>query len=707
MELKNVLRQALESITGTQSEKSPDFHVTEQFVGYADANALVKSQKYLDQYFGWTYLASLAKAEAIADYDIALKRKTGMTAEGEIESEVVTGDKDEMLNDYLWYNPYQSLREARIIRDLHLELAGMAFEAIFTSDDRNHKFEFYILRPDRVKVVSNQFGLPKWYVYSDKNGAEHNIDPRDIIVHKRPNPADWTSGVSPLQASRYEHNTSEFMSRFNMNFFGNNARPEGFLVSEGIKEKERKRLEKLLKEKYGGVDNAGKIGIINRILQWVPLTTQGKDLDYNVGRKQLRDDILALHRVPRELVTVSESTFANATEAQRIFQRYTIKPLLLNEQEVLNSQLIPKYYSSNPNKAKDLFFEAPDPVESDEKATAETTSLLFTSGLIKRDEARKANGYPTLNDEYGEEFYRPAPSVLQAPTGPQNETPDGQDTEDAADDSEDSAGKAITGKSSDDDRDALKQFFYEKSLEQEVDYQTTAEQFFSSQRMRVLKGLQAKYTKGGKKSARKVKDFTVDINEEEEILLTIAAFEEVTRRTAIANLQVTNSFLPASRKLTKAALDQLTINLEYFAREITQTTLADLKALLATGIEQNISTADLAGRISDMFRDYTVPRGDKTPRTATIARTEVNSIKGLVQRDVFDNDPTLAGSEWLSAKIPGVTRDDHWNADGQVREVGKPFEVGGEQLRYPGDRVGSAKNTINCLCSLIPVIKSE
>ncbi|MGJ8500968.1 phage minor head protein, partial [Glaesserella parasuis] len=46
------------------------------------------------------------------------------------------------------------------------------------------------------------------------------------------------------------------------------------------------------------------------------------------------------------------------------------------------------------------------------------------------------------------------------------------------------------------------------------------------------------------------------------------------------------------------------------------------------------------------------------------------------------------------------TRVAHAEADGQTRPVDEPFEVGGELLRYPGDRAnGSAKNTIQCRCT--------
>jgi hypothetical protein len=51
------------------------------------------------------------------------------------------------------------------------------------------------------------------------------------------------------------------------------------------------------------------------------------------------------------------------------------------------------------------------------------------------------------------------------------------------------------------------------------------------------------------------------------------------------------------------------------------------------------------------------------------------------------------------SKIHRITHD---LAVGQTRDVDKPFNVGGEELMYPRDPAGSAKNIINCSCFSVP-----
>ena len=48
------------------------------------------------------------------------------------------------------------------------------------------------------------------------------------------------------------------------------------------------------------------------------------------------------------------------------------------------------------------------------------------------------------------------------------------------------------------------------------------------------------------------------------------------------------------------------------------------------------------------------------------------------------------------------SRIQHDAADGQVREIDQPFDIGGEQLMFSRDPTGSAKQTISCGCVSLP-----
>ena len=82
---------------------------------------------------------------------------------------------------------------------------------------------------------------------------------------------------------------------------------------------------------------------------------------------------------------------------------------------------------------------------------------------------------------------------------------------------------------------------------------------------------------------------------------------------------------------------------------------------------------------------------------ARIARTEIHTA---TERGAFEGARSLGvrvAKEWVSRR-DGRVRLDHAIADGQIQEIDTPFSVGGENLMYPGDPAGSARNVIQCRC---------
>jgi len=150
-------------------------------------------------------------------------------------------------------------------------------------------------------------------------------------------------------------------------------------------------------------------------------------------------------------------------------------------------------------------------------------------------------------------------------------------------------------------------------------------------------------------------------------------------------------------------MKKLKDSLNYFADKINETTKDELENLIKKHLEEGGNITDLTKKIGDLFGGYASENG----RADTIARTETNGIKNMISRDNYARNQFVTGFEWLSARDSYV-RDEHGlkrgGADGQIVPKGVKFLVGGERLAYPGDRGGSAWNTINCRCSVLPVI---
>lgn len=100
-------------------------------------------------------------------------------------------------------------------------------------------------------------------------------------------------------------------------------------------------------------------------------------------------------------------------------------------------------------------------------------------------------------------------------------------------------------------------------------------------------------------------------------------------------------------------------------------------------------------------------QGDRG-RALTVMRTEIGRAYATATQERMDETkqflPALKKQWRKSGKLRG--RLEHVLADGQTRDVDKPYDVGGEKLMYPRDPNGSAKNTINCGCESLPWMDS-
>jgi len=96
-------------------------------------------------------------------------------------------------------------------------------------------------------------------------------------------------------------------------------------------------------------------------------------------------------------------------------------------------------------------------------------------------------------------------------------------------------------------------------------------------------------------------------------------------------------------------------------------------------------------------------------RAETITRTEAGRVLEMAsQARLTEAAKLIPGlqKQWFHGQNVRMPRPSHLAAVGQIRNVSEPFNVGGEQLMYPRDPAGSAKNTINCSCYTVPYMSS-
>ena len=99
-------------------------------------------------------------------------------------------------------------------------------------------------------------------------------------------------------------------------------------------------------------------------------------------------------------------------------------------------------------------------------------------------------------------------------------------------------------------------------------------------------------------------------------------------------------------------------------------------------------------------------------RAERVARTNVIACNNAAAQDVYVENG-VKQHEWLSThdertrgESNGHPSDefDHMAADGEAVGITEPFMATGGPLMYPGDPDGDPANTINCRCTILPVV---
>lgn len=126
-----------------------------------------------------------------------------------------------------------------------------------------------------------------------------------------------------------------------------------------------------------------------------------------------------------------------------------------------------------------------------------------------------------------------------------------------------------------------------------------------------------------------------------------------------------------------------------------ETPLDDRSMAAASG---SILARDFAGRTGSIVMTETQSAAESTKNLEAYSLSDIDPATALIGAVVV----STTTKRWQTVGDNKV-RGDHKLANNQVRQLSEAFDVGGEQLRYPGDSgLGATpKNTANCRCSSI------
>jgi HK97 family phage portal protein len=262
--------------------------------------------------------------------------------------------------------------------------------------------ELHALRPDRMKVVPGPDGWPEAYEYSVAGRTVRFPveDGTSLILHLRLyHPLDDHYGFAPLEAAAIALDLHNAAGAWNKALLDNAARPSGALVYRGegganLSQDQFERLKRELDTNYTGAVNAGRPLLLEGGLDWTSMALTPHDMDFIEAKNGAAREIALAFGVPPMLLGIpGDNTFANYAEANRVFWRQTVLPLVGRTADALTTWLGPHY----PGAIR-LGFDA-DAVEALSVERAALWSRITAADFLTRDEKRQAVGYGAMGSE--------------------------------------------------------------------------------------------------------------------------------------------------------------------------------------------------------------------------------------------------------------------------------------------------------------------
>jgi SPP1 gp7 family putative phage head morphogenesis protein len=697
-------------------------------------------------------------AKAAASVEWKLYSKKDLRANGDAADPIDDHELYELLE-----NPCPTFPEIdgwtlRYITFVHRRLVGEFFW-LKIRDERGHIVSLLPVPaawvPKKPTVGDHSYLV---YPYGVTASKALTVLPQDIVWFKDPDMSDpYGNGRGSTEAIADEIETDEYAAKYQKNYFHNDAMPPYIVSGEGITESGAKQIKESLMQKVAGWINARAPAVIGgKGLTITKLGDSSKEVDMIETRKFLRDLSLQHNQVPPEIYGIIENSNRSTIDASwYLFNKNVISYDLAAFERTVNNQLIVVDYGP------DTILKHDKVIQEDEEFALKVYTEGMSCGAVMVDEFRTRFRLPELPGKAGRVFLRPmalvsvpadaAPEPAPKPATPAAIIDDAEgarvvepedDTEvldiDDEDDNQNDDDENPEGDLDIDDDDSAKGKSAPKLVTKSA-----------SRREAIWKTFDAKATSGEPLFTRAMK--TISVAQRDKVKSAIKSAVQRNADEAAISSALAGFFTPAAdaavkRSLAPAwiemmkignahALEVLGLSKAYHVKEesggisgsaptvvnswfnkwidehgldkakgINDTTNKALHDKLVAALSDSVESGESLGNIIKKLMTICDGVYDDmdTARAKLIARTETGTSVNFGSYATYKTEG-VEKKEWIST-MDDRTRDDHADADGQVVGIDDTFDVGSEQLAYPGDPDGSAANICNCRCALSPVV---
>ena len=558
----------------------------------------------------------------------------------------------------------------------------------------------------RLEAEASEGGTEWFRVFTYGRGDKPvKLPPGRVFYGWDPGGLDFRQAESPLMACRFDLSLAIAADRYSVAFLRNNATPATVVTTTMFPDEEhRRRFRQQWAAEFQGVDNAGRThfyeagddgdGPVGEAIDVKVLGLSAKDARLIELRRDAMAEIAMAIGVPWSKLDASGRTFDNAEVEDRTFWEERLLPLMEDFVDDVNMQLAPRlgdevcWFDLSQVRA----------LKSVRRFTTLDTTALLNLGVVVPNEVRDDIGLEPMAGG-DDPIEQPVPMVVESPAPVELEPPEPVDD----DEDEDRQAPPVEDRAADPAAIEARRAKIWRAADAvvrtlEARWERAFRRLFKRQADATLARLTGK--RGRQMLEQRAPADPLDPAEvfdpafwtEETRQLVEELFEETTTAglTRLAALfgvafDVTD---PWVRTFIESRANQL-------AGPVTDTTYRAIRDTLVEGVTVGEDVDALADRVRHVFTVADDVRATRIARTEVISAYNGSAVEGAAQlpRDV------AAGQEWIATRDAKV-RDAHLSADGQVVEVGAPFEVAGYGMAYPGDPSAPARLTVNCRCTV-------
>ena len=282
------------------------------------------------------------------------------------------------------------------------------------------------LRPDLTYAdrVRNKL------VYRTVIGGKGYVLPQDKVLHIGGLGFDGIVGYSPISMARQTIGLSAGAEKYGAKFFGNNARPGGFLKHPGkLSPEAQKRLVASWEDRHSGLDNVNRLAVLEEGMEFQTVGVPPQDAQMLQTRKFQVAEIARWYRMPLHKIQEMESaTFSNIEQQSIEFVVDTMLPWIRRWESAIRTQLLTpaereRYYAE---------FLMEGLLRGDTAARYQAYSVARQWGWMSANDVREAENMNPLPDEEGDIYLVPMNMVPAGQMNTQAEAPAPANDDDTA-----------------------------------------------------------------------------------------------------------------------------------------------------------------------------------------------------------------------------------------------------------------------------------